>query len=222
MVDAADVVPARYAEAYLGDGWNLGLLLVANAVAFLAGVRFYVASLPAVPTVLWPLYGDSPTAIALATLSLATLLASLGRPVREAPLNRPLAYLHTLAVAWLVKFGLWTVVALNRHPALYVGFDAASLYSYWLIVLTHALFVVEAVLIAHYGATTRGALALSAGLLLANDVVDYGLGFHPPLRYEPGAALVATSVALSLLAVGVAATLLPRLGDVAAERQTDG
>lgn len=218
MVQPDDIVPTRYAEAYLGSAPSLVWLLVVNAVAFLAGVRFYVATMPAVPTMLWPLYGDSPTALALATLSLATLLPTLGRPLAATPLNRPLAYLHTLAVAWLVKFGLWTVVALNRYPELYLGFDAASLWSYWGILLTHLLFVVEAVLVAHYGATTRGALVAAFGLLLANDYVDYGLGLHPPLRYDPGLVVPVATVALSAVAVGVAAALLPRLDGVGDRR----
>lgn len=221
-VDAADLLPARYAEYYLGSMPSLTWLLVVNGVAFLAGIRFYVETMPAVPTLLWPLYGDSPAALALAALSLSTLLPALGGSVREAPVNRALAYLHTLAVAWLVKFGLWTLVALNRYPELYVGFDAAALWSYWGLLLTHALFVVEAALIAHYGATTRGALAMALGLLLCNDYFDYGLGNHPPLRYEPGVALPAATVLLSVVAVAVAGALLPRLSALPAERRRSG
>ncbi|WP_224334805.1 DUF1405 domain-containing protein [Haloprofundus halobius] len=203
-------IPDRYVEYYLGNGPSLVWLLVVNATAFLVGVRYYVETMPAISTFLWPLYGDSPTALALGTLSLATLLPNLGRSLDDAPLNRPLVYLHTLSVVWLVKFGLWTVVALNLRPDLYFGFGLSSLWSYWGILLTHLGFVVEAVLIARIGATTRGALAFALTLALVNDIFDYLFGYHPPLRYEPGAALVVASVAISLVSVGIAANLFDR------------
>lgn len=210
-MDADRPVPRRLAEYYLGNAPSLVWLLVVNAVAFLVGVRYYVETMPAVSTFLWPLYGDSPTALALGTLSVATLLPHLGRRVADAPRNRPLAYLHTLAFVWLVKYGLWTFVALNLRPELYVGFGVAALWSYWGILLTHALFLAEALLIPIYGATTRGALGLSAGMLLLNDVLDYGYDLHPPIRYEPTPLLAALTVSCSLLAVAAAWRLLPRL-----------
>jgi len=52
---------------------------------------------------------------------------------------------------------------------------------------------------------------VALGLLLANDIVDYGFGFHPPLRYEPGVVVPAATVALSLVAVGLAAWQFDRL-----------
>jgi uncharacterized membrane protein YpjA len=200
----------RYAERYLGTAPNLVALLGINALAFLVGVGFYATAtepygrrLAEVPTLLYPLYADSPTAIALATLALATLLPALGRPLDDAPVNRPLAYLHTLAFVWLVKYGLWTGVALVRRPDLYLAAPDA-LWAFWGITLTHLLFVPEAFLLARVGRTTRGALWLSFALLLANDVLDYALGYHPPLRYDPGLLLAGLSVALSALAVWLA------------------
>jgi len=209
-------VPKAAAASYLTHAPSLVMLLVANGVAFLVGVRFYVDTMPAVPTLLWPLYADSPTAIALAMLSLSTLLPTLGRPLSETPVNRPLAYLHTFAFVWLVKYGLWVVVALNRRPELYIGFDADALYAYWGIIGTHLLFVVFAFAILHYGRTTRGALGLSLGLLLVNDMVDYGFGFYPPLRYDPGVILPAATVILSFVAVALATWQFDRLESKAA------
>jgi Predicted membrane protein len=145
-MDAEDLVPHRLAEYYLGNAPSLIWLLFADAVGFLVGVRYYVETIPAVPTFLWPLYGDSPTAMAFFALSLATLLPHLGEKVAEAPVNRPLAYLHTLAFASLVKYGLWTFLALNLHPELYFGFGLDALYSYWGILLTHLGFVAAALL----------------------------------------------------------------------------
>jgi hypothetical protein len=51
--------------------------------------------------------------------------------------------------------------------------------------------------------------ALAAAL--TNDVLDYGFGLHPPFRGEPGLALVVGSVALSVLAVGLAVVAFDRL-----------
>ncbi|PSP86424.1 DUF1405 domain-containing protein [Halobacteriales archaeon QS_1_68_17] len=206
------VIPRRYAEYYLGNAPSLTWLLFANVAAVLVGVRYYVGTLPDVSTFLWPLYADSPAAVFLMALSLATLLPLLGRPLSAVPHNRVLAYLHTLAFAWLVKFGLWTAVALNLR----VGAYFPDPWGYFGILLTHLGFVLEAYLIPHYGRTTRGALALALGLLLLNDLLDYGLGYHPPLRYEPGATLAVASVALSLLTVALARHAFETSGDESA------
>jgi len=206
-------LPEQYAESYLSDGPSLVALLVVTATAFLVGIRFYVDTMPDVPTLLWPLYADSPTAIALVTLSLATLLPNVGRRLRSAPSNRPLAYLHTLAFVWLIKYGLWTAIALNLRPALYFGFSGTAVYDYWFIIGTHLLFVVLAFAVLHYGRTTRGALGVSLLLLVVNDLVDYGVGLHPPLRYEPGVVLPVVTVSLSVGVVALAAWQFEPLAD---------
>lgn len=201
-------LPERYARYYLEAAPSLSVLVFGNAVLTLVGSRFYVdRGLAEVSTFLWPLFADSPTATALATLSFATLLPNLGRRAGEAPANRPLAYLHTVAFVWLVKYGLWTVLALN------LGFSAyfPDPFGYFGVVLSHAGFVAMAYLVPRYGTTTRGALATALVLSLANDLLDYGFGLHPPLRYEPGLALAASTVALSVVAVGLAWLAFPEL-----------
>ncbi|MFB6129345.1 MAG: DUF1405 domain-containing protein [Salinigranum sp.] len=211
---ADSVLPEDALEYYLGNAPSLVLLLIANGVTFLIGVSFYVHSNPSLAdfdSMLYPLFGDSPTALALITLSLATLLPNLGNRVADAPVNRPLAYLHTLAFTWLVKYGLWTAVALNVHPGLYFGFTGEALYNYWGIVLAHLGFVVEAFVVPYYGRTTRGALAFALFTLLVNDVFDYGFGFYPPLRYHPGALLATITVGLSVFSVALAGWAFRRL-----------
>ena len=200
------LLPRRYARYYLENTPSLVWLLVVNVVAMLVGVRYYVDTMPEVSTFLWPLYADSPAALFLMTLSLATLLPFLGRSLDEVPLNRPLAYLHTIALVWLLKMGLWTVVALN------LGFDAyfPAPWAYFGIIVTHLGFVAEGLLVPHYARTTRGALLTALVLALANDVLDYGFGYYPPLRYDPGLGLAAATVALSVAAVGATAWILPR------------
>ena len=195
------MIPERYARYYLESAPSLLWLLGANLVAVLVGIRFYVDTMPDVHTFLWPLYLDSPVAVLLMALSLATLLPFIGKDCRHATTNVVLAYLHTLAFVWLVKYGLWTVAALN------IGFFAyfPAIWAYFGIIITHLLFVVQAYLIPHYGRTTRGALALALVLLVINDIADYGFGLHPPLEYEPGIILPVVSVALSVISVGLAA-----------------
>ena len=199
-------IPERYARYYLEAAPSLSVLVFGNAVLTLVGLRFYVdRGLADVSTFLWPLFADSPTATALATLSFATLLPNLGRRMADAPSNLPLAYLHTVAFVWLVKYGLWTVLALN------LGFSAyfPDLFGYFGVVLSHAGFVALAYLIPRYGTTTRGALATALVLSLANDVLDYGFGLHPPLRYEPGVTLAVLTACLSVVAVGLAWSAFP-------------
>lgn len=208
-------IPERWVQYYLGNGPSLAWLLLVNGAAFLVGVSFYVHSEPSlrdVSSLLYPLFGDSPTALALATLSLATLLPHVGRRVTDAPSNYPLAVLHTLAFVWLVKYGVWTAVALNLRPDLYFGFTPDLLWDYWGIMLTHLFFLAEAALIPYYGKTTRGALALALALALVNDLYDYGFGFYPPLKYEAGLLLAAITVALSVLSVALASWLFDRHG----------
>lgn len=204
---AKTVIPRRYARYYLENAPSLVWLVALNAAAMLVGVRFYVETMPGVSTFLWALYADSPAALFLMTASLVTLFANLGRRLDDVVHNRVLAYLHTLAFVWLLKYGLWTVLALHLDFWSYFP----SLNDYWFIVITHLGFVVEAYLIPHYGRTTRGALALSLALLLINDALDYALGYHPPLEYEPGAALMVGTVALSVGSVWLASRAFDRL-----------
>jgi uncharacterized membrane protein YpjA len=199
-------LPRRWAELYLTEAPNLVALLLVNGVALLVGVRFYVAEMVETSTWLWPLFLDSPVALLLAILSLVTLLPALGGTLDDVPVNRALTYLHTLAFVWLVKMGLWTALALG------LGFDQyyPAPWDFFGIILTHLAFVGQALLIPYYGTTTRSALGFALALALFNDLLDYGYGLHPPLRYEPGLFLPAGTLGLSLAAVVFAAALFPR------------
>ena len=208
------VIPRRWARYYLENAPSLVWLVFANVAAVFVGLHFYLPSLPEIETLLWPLYMDSPVAVGLMALSLATLFANLGNRLDEAAQNLVLAYLHTFAFVWLVKTGLWTAVALNLHVGLYFP----DPWNYFGVLLTHVLFVPQAYLIPHYGRTTRGALAAALLLALGNDALDYGLvllgvgpGYHPPLRYDPGLVLVGATVVISVASVALAARAIPRL-----------
>jgi len=207
----SELVRRRWARYYLENAPSLVWLVFANVAAVFVGVHFYLPSLPEVDTLVWPLYMDSPVAVLLMALSLVTLVPNLGRSLDDAPTNLVLAYLHTITFVWLVETGLWTALALNLQVDAY--FPAA--WNYFGVLTTHLLFVPEAYLIPHYGKTTRGALVTALALVLANDIVDYGFGYHPPLEYDldgtVGLVLVAGSVLTSLVAVGLAARGFERL-----------
>ncbi|WP_123534974.1 DUF1405 domain-containing protein [Halosimplex salinum] len=206
-----DVIPRRWARYYLENAPSLVWLIFANVAGIFVGFFFYLSvespALADVDTLLWPLYMDSPVATLLMALALATLLPNLGRRLDSAPSNLVLAYLHTITFVWLVETGMWTALALNLHVGLYFP----DLWRYFGVLVTHVLFIPEAYLLPHFGHTTRGALGLALALALFNDVLDYGFGLHPPLRYDPGPVLVAGSVATSVLAVGLAAHAFGRL-----------
>ena len=208
-MDTRGPLPRKYAREYLENAPTLVWLVVANVVAVLVGVRYYVETMPDVSTFLWPLYADSPTALFLMTLSLVTLWPFLDESLEDVPVNLPLAYLHTIALVWLVKMGVWTVVALNLGFSVYFP----ALWAYFGIVVTHVGFVAEGLLVPHYARTTRGALATALVLALGNDLLDYGFGYYPPLRYDPGPTLVVATVVLSVLSVALAARWLPRLDE---------
>ena len=212
------MIPEATARTYLEQAPSLLWLIGANLVAVLVGVRFYVEEMVEIHTFLWPLFLDSPMAVLLMALSLTTLLPFIGRDVRSATTNRALAYLHTVTFVWLVYMGLWTVAALSLRPDLYLADPASAfaLFGFVGIVVTHLLFVLEAMLIPHYGRTTPGALIVAALLLGINLVADYGFGLHPPLEYDPGILLPTISVTIAAATLLLAARQLPRF-----ERPTD-
>jgi hypothetical protein len=181
------------------------------------GVGYYAPTAGAVPVPLWPLYADSAVAVALGggvLLALVPTVRAGESVVDDAPASRPLAYLQTLAFVWLVTFGLWPLVSLNLAFSAYLGAPDAWIY-YWGVLGTHLLFVGLALLFPAFGRTTRGALATALALAVANVVLDYGFGYHPPLLYEPGPLLTAATLAIAVGAVALAARSFPRLGEEA-------
>jgi len=203
------LVPEQYAKLYLESPTTLCLLLLANVTTVLVGTDFYVqrGTMEQISPLLWPFYTDSPGAAFLMALSLATMLPNLGSRLSDAPQNRPLAYLHTFAFVWLVKYGLWAVIAVSLQIDAYADVG-------WRFVATqfvHLLFVLQAYLLPHYGRTTRDALAAALAVSLLDVVLDYGFDLHPPLRYEVGVVLPVITLGLSVFAVVAAALSFRRL-----------
>jgi len=207
-------IPRKWARYYLENAPSLVWLVFANVAAVFVGIHFYLPQLNATDTFVWPLLVDSPVAVGLMALSLATLFPNLGNRLDDAAQNLVLAYLHTIAFVWLVKMGLWTALSLNLQFSLYFPRP----WNYFGVLVTHVLFIPEAYLAPHYGSTTKGALVTALVLALGNDVFDYAGVFvggippyHPRLEATPSLVLVAGTVLISVLSVTLAARAFPRL-----------
>ena len=208
-------VRAAVAEELLGTPLSLGVVLAFVAFMFAVGVGYYAPTAETVPVPLWPLYADSAVAVALGGVVLLTLVPAVragGSVVADAPTSRALAYLHTPAFVWLLTFGLWPLVSLNLAFSQYVAAPDAWVY-YWGVLGTHLCFVGLALLFPAFGRTTRGALALALALGVGNVALDYGLGYHPPLLYEPGPLLAGATLAIVAGSVWLARRSFPRLDE---------
>ncbi|OYR43728.1 DUF1405 domain-containing protein [Halorubrum sp. Eb13] len=203
------------AEELLGTPRSLGVVLAFVAFMLAVGAGYYAPTAGDVPVPLWPLYADSAVAVALGGAVLLTLVPTVlsgGSVAADAPASRPLAYLHTLAFVWLVTFGLWPLVSLNLAFSQYVAAPDAWIY-YWGVLGTHLCFVGLALLFPAFGRTSRGALGLALVLAVGNVALDYGVGYHPPLLYEPGPLLAGATLAIAVFSVWLAWRSFPRLDE---------
>ena len=200
------------AEELLGTPRSLAVVLGFTAFMLAVGIGYYAPTAGEVPVALWPLYADSAVAVALGGIALLSLVPTVrrGDSVTDAPTSRGLAYLQTVAFVWLVQFGLWPLISLNLAFGEYVAAPDAWIY-YWGVLGTHLCFVGLALLFPAFGRTTRGALALALALGVGNVALDYGVGYHPPLLYEPGPLLAGATLAIAAFSVWLAWRSFPRL-----------
>ena len=202
------------AEELLGTPRSLAVVIGFSAFMLAVGIGYYAPTAGGVPVPLWPLYADSAVAVALGGIALLSLVPTVrrGDRVTDAPASRGLAYLQTVAFVWLVQFGLWPLVSLNLAFGEYIAAPDAWIY-YWGVLGTHLCFVGLALLFPAFGRTTRGALALALALVAGNVALDYGIGYHPPLLYEPGPLLAGATLAIGVGAVWLASRSFRRLGE---------
>jgi hypothetical protein len=78
---------------------------------------------------------------------------------------------------------------------------------------THLCFVGLALLFPTFARTTRGALTVGGAVGVANVVVDYWLGYYPPLLYEPGAGLALATLGIAGFCVWLASRSFRRLDE---------
>jgi uncharacterized membrane protein YpjA len=194
------VVPERVARVYLDQEGSRVILVLANCLAILVGLRFYVQGdqLVANSAVLWPVIIDSPLSVTWMVFSLFALAGAGSRAAYRDSWFHQLV--DTLAFVSLVKYGLWTAVAVNYFFGLY--FPAP--WAYFGILFTHLVMVGEAFLLPYYARTSKPALGVALAWLLVNDVADYAFGLAPRLRGDELGSLPAITVGLSLLSVGLA------------------
>jgi len=212
-------VRAAIAEELLGRPRSLAVVCAFTGFMLAVGTWYYAPTADAVPVPLWPLYADSAVAVALGGAVLAGIVPTVrrgGDVTVDTPVSRASAYLQTVAFVWLVQFGVWPLVSLNLAFGRYVAAPDAWLY-YWGVIGTHLLFVGLALLFPAFGRTTPGALAAALGLGVANVGVDYWVGYHPPLLYEPGLGLAAATLAIAVGAVALASRSFRRLGEEASD-----
>jgi hypothetical protein len=202
------------AEELLGTPRSLAVVLGFTGFMLAVGIGYYAPTAGGVPVPLWPLYADSAVAVALGGIALLSLVPTVrrGGHVTDVPVSRGLAYLQTVAFVWLIQFGLWPLVSLNLAFGEYLAAPDAWIY-YWGVLGTHLCFVGLALLFPAFGRTTRGALALALALAVGNVALDYGVGYHPPLLYEPGPLLAGATLAIGVGSVWLANRSFRRLGD---------
>ncbi|WP_435093656.1 DUF1405 domain-containing protein [Halorubrum sp. N11] len=202
------------AEELLGTPQSLAVVFGFTAFMLAVGAGYYAPTADEVPVPLWPLYADSAVAVALGGIALLSLVPTVrrGESVTDASTSRGLAYLQTVAFVWLVQFGLWPLVSLNLAFGAYVAAPDAWIY-YWGVLGTHLLFVGLALLFPAFGRTTRGALVLALTLVVVNVAVDYGVGYHPPLLYEPTLLLAGATLAIGVGSVWLANRSFRRLDE---------
>lgn len=199
-------IPPRVARRYLATERVLALLVAANALAVLVGFDFYLRQLRAHAenVVAWLVIADSPLAIVWLVLALYGVLAA-GSPTRlRERASFTLDLVHTLAFASLLKYGAWTVFALNYFFTAYYP----APYAYFTILVAHASMAFEAFLVPYVGRTNRRALAVVVGWFALNDVLDYAFGLHPHIRAADPGVLVVVTPALSVASIALAAVCM--------------
>ncbi|MFB6162078.1 MAG: DUF1405 domain-containing protein [Halococcoides sp.] len=195
-------LPASWARVYLDQPVALAGLLLANAVAFLVGLQYYAASFDAHHFLTWWLFADSPAALAVGTVALATRIDRAGDGL-DRQMGRLAAMVHTNAVVALVYTGIWTAIVVGW------GFPTYEPTAGLFLIVTHLGFVVEAALLAHVGSTDRLALATATVFMGVSLGFDYLLGNHPPIPYAAGQVPLIGAVLVAPLALGVAWWWLP-------------
>ena len=156
-------------HTWLWDSRFMACLMVVNILGSVYGYYWYRNQLAATDLLFWPVVPDSPLSTTLFAL---VLFFSL--------MKKKVVILPLLAVAFLIKYGLWAVV-INLHLLfLGEGFTWINL----MLAMSHFGMAVEAVLY-YPGQNTSLQEALPvAAILIFEDFMDYVVGLHPYLFSE--------------------------------------
>jgi uncharacterized membrane protein YpjA len=153
-----------FSEKVFGNRKILLFLIIANLAGFFAGIYFYWGQLVDSPPLLWILILDSPVSVFL--FAVVCLLFYFRKKIPEA--------LKFLASAYVIKYGVWTLLTIWLYWSNYRIFDDQVIGV--LDFILHFGMVVEGmVLIPKIRPKIRDALFVLF-VCLANDVSDYFFG----------------------------------------------
>ncbi len=171
--------------------------VVANVIgAVVGGLFWYGPMLWTSPLWAMPFIPDCPLAALLASIALAGLRA-----------QRRWAWFYALVAFACMKYGAWTVAFWLWHwsnAGTIVPVEA-------MLFITHIGLFIEGLLFVPYiGALTLPKRLAVTGWFVLSIIVDYGLGFHPPLTsLVPVHFVFWLATGLTVL-LGVGLILLPR------------
>lgn len=167
-------VEGEIMKAYVMQAWYLinhraflTLLLVVNALGTIYGYYWYKGQLAVTEPIYYLFVPDSPTA------SLFFCFAVLGWL-----LGKHFKLMEVLALVTLIKYGLWAVV-MNLLTFAETGEIGAT---GWMLVASHFLMAVQAVLYLPNYRFTKWHVLVAAIWTLHNDVIDYLFGQMPFYR----------------------------------------
>lgn len=167
-------VEGEIMKAYVMQAWYLinhraflTLLLVVNALGTIYGYYWYKGQLAVTEPIYYLFVPDSPTA------SLFFCFAVLGWL-----LGKHFKLMEVLALVTLIKYGLWAVV-MNLLTFAETGELGAT---GWMLVASHFLMAVQAVLYLPNYRFTKWHVIVAAIWTLHNDVIDYLFGQMPFYR----------------------------------------
>lgn len=144
--------------------WPLAAVLVVSAVA--GYILWYGSSILAAPWYLWPFVPDSPLAVTF-----------MGAALVAFHYGRHWELLGLLASGACIKYGLWTDFVWLANDLSGGAYGMVAI----LMSLTHFAMVILGLALVVF-LRFRALPVLAASLfLIVNDVVDYVLGYYPPL-----------------------------------------
>jgi uncharacterized membrane protein YpjA len=169
---------------------------VANLIGAVFGSIFWYGPM-LLDSPLWalPFIPDCPLAALLGSIALLGL-----------HWGRQWSFFYTLTAFACIKYGLWTVAYwLNAWTT--AGFYGDPI-EVMLFVVHIGLFIEGLLFVPHYGLLSFGKRLLVIGVFVLSMVVDYVLGYHPPLgpvdvNFAAGMAILLTTL------LGAGLLLLP-------------
>lgn len=154
----------NYIYSILSDRRFLVLLLVVNIFGTVYGYIWYVPQLEITPWYFIPFVPDSPTA------SLFFVLVVIGFLV-----NKRSGLLEALALLSLMKYGIWAV-SMNL---LMLKVNGELPWQSYMLIVSHGAMAIEGILYAPFYRIKGWHLAVSAVVLLHNEIIDYIFGMMP-------------------------------------------